>query len=286
MATRPESEEPGPIEFDFIDGAVVRRAPKAAKTETAAPKVQSTVEPTVPRTRRTDVESSAPPASPAPTRPAAAQPTPTRPAPEPARAPAPVRTPDPVSASKPAPAPSPAPRAETPKPAPTPAPPAARSSERASTPSQTSSTPERTMPTPHTIDDFRRNAERQSKEQKTFGNVLATITYSILIAFVLVTALAGYGGYILLKRIRTQETSLAELDHRYEAELVATKEDLKRTSNFAQQLQGDLARQQEQISRLGALAAKSNSDLVAARKDIATLQNQMSQVRSTNAGAR
>ncbi len=60
------------------------------------------------------------------------------------------------------------------------------------------------MAIPPNLDDFRRNTERQSREQKSFGNVLATITYSILVAFILVTALAGYGGYILFQRIKLQ----------------------------------------------------------------------------------
>jgi len=127
------------------------------------------------------------------------------------------------------------------------------------------------------LEDFRRNADRQSREQKSFGNVLATITYSILVAFILVTALAGYGGYILFQRIKLQSQSIAELDRRYEAEVVGLKEDQNRAHDEIERVSDDLARQQEQISRLRAVDDKLTSDLAAEHAANATLKAQLDQ---------
>ena len=115
-------------------------------------------------------------------------------------------------------------------------------------------------PTPQHIDDFRRNAERQKKEQKSFGNVLATVTYSILVAFILATFLAGYGGYVLFKKIETQRMSLAALDSRYAAEVMGLKEDLSRTHGEVSKLNETIAAQQEQIARLRAAIDRVNAE--------------------------
>jgi len=120
--------------------------------------------------------------------------------------------------------------------------------------------PAMATPTPQHIDDFRRNAERQKKEQQSFGNVLATVTYSILVAFILVTGLAGYGGYILFKKVELQRMTLAELDRRYEAEVVGLKEDLARSHAETAKLGDVVTAQQEQIARLRAAIDKVNAE--------------------------
>ncbi len=120
--------------------------------------------------------------------------------------------------------------------------------------------PAMATPTPQHIDDFRRNAERQKKEQQSFGNVLATVTYSILVAFILATGLAGYGGYILFKKIELQRMTLAELDRRYEAEVVGLKEDLARSHAETAKLGDVVTAQQEQIARLRAAIDKVNAE--------------------------
>jgi hypothetical protein len=262
-----------PVEFDFFAAANDPKQPAARERATpAAPTgMRSTVEPETPRTASS---SSVPPA-----RPAAAPGVTFIPAPNPAPASVPP-------AAKPAAA-TPPPQAAAPaaKPAPTPVPsptPSASRPEPRATPIPES----RPMPTPQSMDDFRRNADRQSQEQKSFGNVLTTITYTILVAFILVTALAGYGASILFKRVNTQGASIAEIDKRYEAEVLSLKEDLKRSDAEIHRISDDLARQQDQISRLRALADKTTNDLAAEKAgrahDEAALRSQIEQLGGGN----
>ena len=138
------------------------------------------------------------------------------------------------------------------------------------------------MATPQHIEDFRRNAERQKKEQTSFGNVLATLTYSILVFLVLVTGLAGYGGYMLFKKIELQRTTLAELDRRYEAEVVALKEDLSRTQGQLSKQNDTINAQQEQISRLRAAIDKVNADQF---RNYSSLKAQVDQLQSRTPGS-
>ncbi len=219
------------------------------------------------------------PAAPRPEAKAAAQPQP-----QPSRRqpdPTPVRTakadPEPVVEEAPV---TPRPSAAAPSPAPTPvtAAPAAAAAPLSSSPVQPTSTGTRPMAHSPNLEDFRRNADRQSREQKSFGNVLATITYSILVAFILVTGLAAYGGYILFQRIKLQSESIAELDRRYEAEVVGLKEDQNRAHDEIERISDDLARQQEQIARLRAIDDKLTSDLAAEHSANATLKARLDQI--------
>ena len=247
-----------PVEFDFFAAANDPKQPAAREraTPTAPTGMRSTVEPETPRTA-----SSVPPVRPA----ATFIPAP-KPAPTPAPAPAPAATP---AAAKPAAStPTPTPSASRPEPRVTPIP------------------ESRPMPTPQSMDDFRRNADRQSQEQKSFGNVLTTITYTLLAAFVLVTALAGYGASTLFKRVNIQGASIAEIDKRYEAEVLSLKEDLKRSDAEIHRISDDLTRQQDQISRLRALADKTTNDLAAEKAgrahDEGVLRSQIEQLGGGN----
>lgn len=134
----------------------------------------------------------------------------------------------------------------------------------------------KTMPTPQNIEDFRRNAERQSREQQSFGNVLATVTYSILIAFILVTGLAAYGEYILFGRVKAQSQSLVAINKRYDAEVIGLKEDLTRSHAEVQRLSDDVERQQEELTRLRAVADRLAADLASDHKDLQSLRGRSS----------
>lgn len=135
------------------------------------------------------------------------------------------------------------------------------------------------MATPQTIDDFRRNTDRQSREQKSFGNVLATVTYSILVAFILVTGLASYGGYVLFEKIRLQGQSIVDIDNRYSAEVVGLKEDLSRSHAEMQRIGDEVTRQQDQIDHLRVALDKANTDLATRTRDLAALKTEVDLLR-------
>jgi hypothetical protein len=75
--------------------------------------------------------------------------------------------------------------------------------------------------------------ERQIKEQKTVSNVLNGMALALICGILLVTALAGTGGYVLWKQLQDQSASLAVLEQNtkdrmfdLKAEMVANDADL------------------------------------------------------------
>lgn len=129
---------------------------------------------------------------------------------------------------------------------------------------------------PTTITDFKRNVDQQKREQTSFGNVLTTITYVVLIGLILVTALAGFGGYQVWQRLNDQAYTIGTLDQKYEAAVLNVTEDLKRKQIELDKIAGQLSRQQEQVSVLRATLDKTIAELRAERanriRQEATLQ--------------
>ncbi len=133
---------------------------------------------------------------------------------------------------------------------------------------------------PSTITDFKRNIDQQKKEQRSFSNVLVTITYVVLIGLILVTGLAGYGARVFYLRLNQQANTLNELDRKYEAAVIDLNEDLKRSRSEIDKVNGQLARQQEQISVLRSSLDKAlidaRSDRASNAREIASLLKQIS----------
>lgn len=80
------------------------------------------------------------------------------------------------------------------------------------------------------------NMDRQIKEQKTVGNVLNSMALALVCGTLLVTALAGTGGYVLWKQLQNQSASLSLLEQNtkdrmfdLKAELVASDTDLNKS---------------------------------------------------------
>lgn len=78
--------------------------------------------------------------------------------------------------------------------------------------------------------------DRQIKEQKSVGNVLNGMALALVCGTLLVTALAGTGGYVLWKQLQNQSASLSLLEQNtkdrmfdLKAELVASDTDLNKS---------------------------------------------------------
>jgi len=131
---------------------------------------------------------------------------------------------------------------------------------KAATPVATTvSSPARNTP----VTDYRANIERQSREQKSVGGVLAVLVYVLIGCVVLGGLLAGYGTYALSKQIRQQSLTVSDLDSRYTAQnqaLIAQMKDMHDTLGKAliadqAQLgteQQVIAQQQDAINKLTA----------------------------------
>ena len=142
--------------------------------------------------------------------------------------------------------------------------PAASSATTATTIPTSVTRPAATTSRPSTTSDYRANIDRQSREQKSVGSILSYVVYGLIAFFVIGTALAGYGGYVLSQRIHDQSVTVSDLDSRY----AAANKDL--TAKLAV-TQDTLTQAQAQISRQNDLIVKQQDDLnrlIAASNDL------------------
>jgi hypothetical protein len=109
---------------------------------------------------------------------------------------------------------------------------------------QTGSTPRAS-----TASDFRANIDRQSREQKSVGDVLTYIVYAIGALLVISAALAIYGGYTLSRQIHQQSVTVSDLDARYAAENKTLNAALGATDDALAEAQAQLHRQEDMITR-------------------------------------
>jgi hypothetical protein len=121
----------------------------------------------------------------------------------------------------------------------------------------------KTMPsiTPPNVNDFRRNAERQAREQKSATALLSGVAYSIIGGIVFVALLAGFGGYVLWKQIKNQSVTVAQIEAKFDGEVRVLQENLHRTQEELAVQQALLKQQQETTNRLAALSEETASAL-------------------------
>ena len=133
--------------------------------------------------------------------------------------------------------------------------------------------------------DYRANIERQSREQKSVGNLLSYVVYGMIAFFVMAAALAGYGGYVLSQRISDQSVTVSQLDSKYsaankdlQAKLATTQEALTQAQAQITR-QGDLInKQQDKMNQL-ITALNDNTKAVTAEKQARTQENNGLRVR-------
>jgi len=125
---------------------------------------------------------------------------------------------------------------------------------------------------PATTVDYRANVERQSREQKSVGNILAYVVYGLIAFFVISAGLAAYGADVIFKQLHDQSMTVSDLDARYTAENKDLNAKLATTQDTLSQAQAQIARQQdlilkqqEELNRLIA-ATNDNSNALRAEK--------------------
>jgi hypothetical protein len=100
---------------------------------------------------------------------------------------------------------------------------------------------------PATVVDYRTNIERQAREQKSVGGILAIVVYVLIGFFVLSASLAGYGLYAISKQLHQQSLTIDELDKRYAAQHEALAAQLNTTIDTLSKAQSQIGREQELI---------------------------------------
>ncbi len=137
---------------------------------------------------------------------------------------------------------------------------------------------------PASVSDYRSNIERQAREQRSVGNVLAYIVYAIGALLVLGAALAIYGGYTLSRQIHEQSVTINDLDARYSAQNLKLTQALATTDETLAQAQAQLRREQELILRqqdsINQLVTANNDCVAAIRQERSTRAEETAALRT------
>ena len=131
-------------------------------------------------------------------------------------------------------------------------------------------------PRPATTVDYRANVERQAREQKSVGSILAYVVYALIGCFVVGAALAGYGAYVVSVQLHQQSVTVSDLDARYaaankdlNAKLAATQDTLGQAQAQIARQQDLIVKQQEELNRLIA-ATNDNASALKVEKQART----------------
>jgi hypothetical protein len=132
--------------------------------------------------------------------------------------------------------------------------------------------------------DYRANVERQSREQKSVGNILAYVVYGLIAIFVIGAGLATYGANVIFERIHDQSVTVNDLDQKYAAanqellsKLSTTQQALVEAQAQANRQQDLIVKQQDAINRL---IAASTDDASALKQEKATRSQETAALRA------
>ena len=139
------------------------------------------------------------------------------------------------------------------------------SSAAAATPASTARPVSATASRPSPNIDYRANVERQSREQKSVGSILAYVVYGLIAFFVITAGLAAYGADIIFKQLHDQSATVSDLDSRYKkvtddlgTKLASTQDTLSAAQAQIARQQDLIVRQQEELNHL--VAASTDND--------------------------
>jgi hypothetical protein len=124
--------------------------------------------------------------------------------------------------------------------------------------------------------DYRANVERQSREQKSVGNILTYVVYALIGFFVLSAGLAGYGADVIFQRLHDQSQTVTDLDARYAAANKDLNAKLATTQDTLAAAQAQIARQQDLIVK----QQDELNRLIAATNDVESAIRQEKQARA------
>ena len=143
------------------------------------------------------------------------------------------------------------------------------SSASSTTPASTSVARATTSPSrPSPTVDYRANIERQSREQKSVGNILSYVVYALIAFFVISAGLAAYGADVIFKQLHDQSVTVSDLDARYaaankdlNAKLASTQDTLTQAQAQIARQQDVIVKQQEELNRLIATTTETDNSL-------------------------
>jgi septal ring factor EnvC (AmiA/AmiB activator) len=124
---------------------------------------------------------------------------------------------------------------------------------------------------PPTINDFKKNAERQTREQRSTGSLLSILVWTVLAGLLLVAGLAVYGGYVLSSQIKDQALTVQQLQSKTDSEIADLRDDLNRTRTALADVVNAVNKQQDRINKL----AQSNEEAQATIRSERALRQTM-----------
>lgn len=131
------------------------------------------------------------------------------------------------------------------------------------------------------MSDFRRNAERQSKEQKATGSILSGIAYSLLAVIIIVASLSAFGGYVMWRQIQSQATTVAQLSDQLNSEVATLRQEAAQSRKTSEEA---FRRQQESLNKLTVSLEQQRATFLAEQKkkdqQIQSLQSRVSRIES------
>ncbi|MBX7156921.1 MAG: hypothetical protein K1X66_00845 [Verrucomicrobiae bacterium] len=101
--------------------------------------------------------------------------------------------------------------------------------------SSESSETHKTMPTENPVIDYRKNVQRQVREQKKVSSALGLITYGVLGVVLLFGALAGYGAYVIFGELRTQKATAEQIRRDLNGQIETLQANLSQTQSALEQ---------------------------------------------------
>ncbi len=152
----------------------------------------------------------------------------------------------------------------------------------------THSKPMPTLSPPPTINDFRKNADRQRREQKSVTNLFSGIAYALIGGILLVAILAGFGGYILWRQIQNQAVTVAQVNSKLDAQVNALKAEQEQFKKFAADQSAFDLEVKEKLVKISAATDRVSMGLRDERdaraRDVAALQKRLNRLEGRKAG--
>lgn len=138
-------------------------------------------------------------------------------------------------------------------------------------------------PSPNpTISDFRRNADRQRREQKSVTTLVSGVAYALIGSIILVAGLAGFGGYVLWKQIQDQAVTVAQVNAKLDGEVALLKADLEQLKKFATDQAAFDIEVKEKLGKIAAsterIAAGVREERDTRAKEITALQKRLTRI--------
>ena len=84
-------------------------------------------------------------------------------------------------------------------------------------------------PKPNPVIDYRKNVQRQVREQKKVGSALGTLAYGALGLLIVFGVLASYGAYVIFGELRMQKATAQQIQQKLTGQIEALQANLMQT---------------------------------------------------------